>query len=105
MPNKNAQMPKQPCVYIMASKRNGTVYVGVTSNIQCRAWQHREGIVEGFTKKYGVKRLVYYEFLADMPGAIRREKQIKAWTRKSKLTLIESSNPSWKDLFYLLFDL
>ena len=88
----------------MASRRNGTIYTGVTSNIQCRAWQHRDGIVEGFTKKYGVKHLVYYEFLANMPEAIKREKQIKTWARKRKLALIEGINPGWKDLFFDLFD-
>ena len=88
----------------MASRRNGTIYVGVTANIQCRAWQHRTGAVEGFTKKYGVGRLVFFEFLANMPDAIAREKQIKSWSRKRKLALIESFNPKWDDKFFALFD-
>ena len=97
-------MPKHPCVYILASRRNGTLYTGVTANIQRRAWQHREGLVKGFTKKYNVKRLVFFEFFANMPSAINREKQIKTWSRKRKLALIESVNPNWKDLYFSLFD-
>ena len=91
-------MRKNPCVYIMANKRNGTIYVGVTSSIQHRAWQHRTGSTKGFTKKYKLNQLVYFEFLATMPEAIKREKKLKNWTRKRKLELIESMNPEWEDL-------
>ncbi len=97
-------MKKQPCVYIMTNKFNGTIYVGVTSSIQHRAWQHRTGFNTGFTKKYKLNRLVYFEFLATMLEAIKREKQLKNWTRKRKLQLIELTNPAWKDLFFLLFE-
>jgi putative endonuclease len=89
----------QPCVYIMASRRHGTLYIGVTSNIAMRAWQHREGILPGFTKKYGVKMLVYYEFHATMEAAILREKQMKEWHRAWKIELIESVNRPWRDLY------
>jgi putative endonuclease len=87
----------------MASKRNGTIYVGVTSSIQHRTFQHRSGLIHGFTKRYGVKRLVYFEFLESMPDAFRRENRIKSWSRKRKLALIESNNPDWEDLFDQLF--
>ena len=89
----------QPCVYLMASRKYGTLYVGVTSNLPERAWQHREGIIAGFTKKYGVKLLVYYELHATMEAAIVREKQIKEWRRAWKVELIESMNPEWRDLY------
>ena len=89
----------QPAVYIVASKRNETLYVGVTSNLPSRAWQHREGILPGFTKKYGCKLLVWYEIYQDMPNAIAREKQIKAGSRKKKLALIEAMDPDWCDLY------
>jgi putative endonuclease len=88
----------QPCVYILASKRNGTLYVGVTSNLAKRVWEHREQLVEGFTRKYGVHELVYYEIHDDMISAITREKQIKKWNRAWKLKLIEKVNPNWRDL-------
>ncbi|MBZ0087912.1 MAG: GIY-YIG nuclease family protein [Thermomonas sp.] len=90
---------KSPCVYLMASKRNGTLYTGVTSNLVQRVWQHKEGAVEGFTKKYGVKVLVWYEVHEIMESAITREKQIKAGSRKKKLMLIEATNPQWRDLY------
>ena len=90
---------KQPCVYILASKRNGTLYVGVTADLVKRAWEHREQFVEGFTKKYGVHNLVYYEMHADMIAAITRERQIKKWNRAWKLRLIEGFNPEWRDLW------
>ena len=90
---------KRPCVYIMANKQNGTIYTGVTSDLPQRAWQHREGIVDGFTKQYGCKLLVWFERHATMESAILREKQIKAGNRKMKLALIESINPTWRDLF------
>jgi putative endonuclease len=89
----------QPAVYIMASTPNGTIYVGVTSDLPQRVWQHREGIVEGFTKRYGCKLLVWYELHATMEYAIVREKQLKAGSRKKKLALIEERNPQWRDLF------
>jgi putative endonuclease len=89
----------QPCVYIMASRKYGTLDIGVTSNIAMRAWQHREGILPGFTKKYGIKVLVYYEYHATMEEAITREKQIKEWRRAWKIELIESVNRNWRDLY------
>src|SRR3954463_7203829 len=90
---------KQPCVYIVASGRNGTLYAGVTSNLPRRAFEHREGQVVGVTKKYGCKMLVWYELHGDMIEAITREKQIKAGSRAKKLALIEKFNPEWKDLY------
>jgi putative endonuclease len=90
---------RQPAVNIVASGCNGTLYTGVTSNLPQRAWQHREGVVRGFTSQYGCKSLVWYELHATMPNAISREKQIKGGSRKKKLALIESTNPSWRDLF------
>ena len=83
----------------MASRRNGTLYVGVTSNIGRRAWEHRTGAIEGFTKRYGCKLLVWFEPHERMDEAIAREKQIKSGSRKDKLALIERDNPQWKDLF------
>ncbi len=92
-------MTKQPAVYILASKRNGTLYIGVTSNLQKRAWEHKNNVIEGFTKQYGVHLLVYYELYDDMVTAITREKQIKKWNRPWKLELIEKQNPDWRDLW------
>jgi putative endonuclease len=89
---------RQPAVYIMANRRNGTLYVGVTSNLPQRVWLHRSGSVAGFTKRYGCKMLVWYELHATMPIAIAREKQIKGGSRQKKLTLIETLNPTWRDL-------
>ena len=89
---------KEPYVYMMANRRNGTLYTGVTSNLPQRAWQHREGVVEGFTKRYGCKMLVWFERHETMESAILREKQIKAGNRKAKLALIEALNPTWRDL-------
>ena len=86
-------------VYIMASRRNGTLYVGVTSNIQRRVYEHREGLIEGFTKKYGIKMLVWYEQHDTIQAAIQREKNIKHWPRRWKLELIEKHNPTWRDLY------
>jgi putative endonuclease len=83
----------------MASKRNGTLYTGVTSNLIQRVWHHREGVVDGFTKRYNCKMLVWYEIAAAMDGAIAREKQIKAGSRAKRLTLIELMNPEWHDLW------
>jgi putative endonuclease len=90
---------KPPCVYIMANSRNGTLYTGVTSNLPGRAFQHREGLTKGFTKKYRCKLLVWFEAHESMYDAIVREKQIKAASRAKKLALIEGLNPRWRDLF------
>jgi putative endonuclease len=90
---------KQPCVYILASQRNGTLYVGVTSNLVQRVWQHKSDLVEGFTKKYGVHMLVWFEAHETMESAITREKMIKDWRRAWKLDLIETANPAWRDLY------
>ena len=92
-------MTKQPAVYILASKRNGTLYIGVTSDLVKRVWQHKNDVVEGFTKKYGVHTLVYYELHADMTEAIVREKRLKKWNRAWKIELIEKENPQWRDLW------
>jgi len=92
-------MKKQPAVYILASKRNGTIYIGVTSNLRNRIWAHKEGLVEGFTKRYNVHHLVWYELHGNMESAIVREKQLKNWKRKWKLELIENKNPKWEDLY------
>jgi len=90
---------KQPCVYIMASQRHGTLYTGVTANLPRRAFEHREGLLKGFSAKYGCKILVWYELHETMIEAIAREKQIKAGSRAKKLALIEGLNPEWKDLY------
>ncbi len=89
---------RQPCVYILASGKCGTLYIGVTAFLLERLHQHREGLIPGFTSRYGVTRLVRYEFFEDMPTAIEREKQLKKWRRDWKLRLIESDNPDWTDL-------
>ncbi|MEB0141224.1 GIY-YIG nuclease family protein [Undibacterium sp. CCC2.1] len=90
---------KQPAVYILASEQNGTLYIGVTSNLVQRTWQHRDGIVEGFTQRYAVKTLVWYELHSTMKTAITREKALKKWNRSWKLKLIEEKNPQWLDLW------
>ncbi|HEY3908474.1 MAG TPA: GIY-YIG nuclease family protein [Stellaceae bacterium] len=90
---------KRPSVYILASQRNGTLYVGVTSDIACRAWQHRSNAVGGFVRDYGVHRLVFVEFHEMIAEAILREKRIKKWRRAWKLELIERNNPQWHDLY------
>ncbi len=90
---------KQPAVYILASQRNGTLYIGVTSNLCQRVWQHRNDLVPGFTRQYGVHRLVFFELHATMESAIAREKQLKKWNRAWKLRLIEGANPQWRDLW------
>ena len=95
-------MSKQPCVYLLASERNGTLYVGVTSNVVKRVWEHKNHVVEGFTKKYRVDRLVWYEAHETMESAIQREKAIKEWQRAWKLRLIEEFNPDWVDLYETL---
>jgi len=90
---------KQPAVYILVSKRNGTLYIGVTSNLIKRLGEHKNNLVEGFTKKYQVHQLVWYELHENMVSAIEREKKIKEWKRDWKLNLIERSNPNWNDLY------
>lgn len=92
-------MSRQPAVYILAGKRNGTLYVGVTSDLLKRVWQHKNDLVEGFSKKYGVHHLVHFELFDDMATAITREKRIKKWRRAWKLALIERDNPEWNDLW------
>ena len=90
---------KQPAVYILASGRNGTLYIGVTSDLVKRVWEHRQELVEGFTKKYDVHSLVYFEQYDEMVLAIQREKQLKKWNRSWKLKMIEQKNPGWRDLW------
>jgi len=92
-------MIRQPAVYILASRRNGTLYTGVTSDLVRRIWEHKNNVMEGFTRRYGVHSLVWYEVHETMESAIRREKAIKEWKRAWKLELIESVNPGWEDLF------
>ncbi|MDP2805839.1 MAG: GIY-YIG nuclease family protein [Gallionellaceae bacterium] len=92
-------MSKLPCVYLLASKRNGTLYVGVTSDLVKRIWEHKSHVVDGFTKQYGVDQLVWYEVHETMESAIQREKAIKEWQRAWKLKLIEEFNPDWNDLY------
>ncbi len=86
------------CVYMLASRRNGTLYIGMTDNLVGRIWQHQAGLMPGFTKKYGVKLLVWYEVHDARETAILRERQLKKWNRRWKLELIERSNPTWNDL-------
>lgn len=87
-------------IYILAGKRNGTLYIGITSDLIKRVYEHKNNLVEGFTKKYKVHNLVYYEQTEDVESAIKREKQLKNWHRKWKTDLIEEGNPEWKDLYY-----
>lgn len=94
-----ASVNKQPAVYILASKRNGTLYIGVTSDLVKRIWEHKNNMIEGFTKRYNVHRLVWYELHRSMETAITLEKRLKDWKRKGKLELIESNNPNWQDLY------
>ena len=89
----------QPAVYIMANRKHGTIYVGVTSNLVQRIWQHREGVGGGFTARYGCKRLVWFELHGTIENAILREKQLKAGSRAKKIALIEDNNPDWYDLY------
>jgi putative endonuclease len=89
----------QPCVYMMASSRNGTLYIGVTSDLLSRVWQHKNNVVEGFTEKYEVHQLIWYEPHENMDSAILREKVLKKWNRIWKLRLIEQFNPDWQDLY------
>lgn len=92
-------VPKRGHAYLLASGRNGTLYVGVTSDLVRRVWKHHQHLVEGFTKRYGVDRLVYYEVHGSMEKAVRREKRLKRWHRSWKLELIEEVNPTWRDLY------
>ena len=89
----------QPAIYILASQARGTLYVGVTSNLIARVWQHKNNLLPGFTQKYGVHALVYFELHATMDNAICREKQLKAGSRAKKVTLVEAVNPDWHDLY------
>ena len=92
-------MEKQPAVYILSNQRNGTLYIGVTSNLVQRVWQHKNNLVAGFTQKYTLHKLVYFELLDDMDTAIVYEKRLKKWKRKWKIELIEEKNPEWNDLY------
>ena len=96
-------MPKPGYVYIMASQRNGTLYLGVTSDLIKRVWEHRNGIIGGFTKRYGCKMLVWYEAYDDLEEARLRELRMKEWRRAWKLELIETMNPNWDDIYDTLF--
>jgi putative endonuclease len=95
-------MQKGGWVYIMSNRRNGTLYVGVTSGLSRRVWEHRKGLIDGFTKRYGLRRLVYYEWHDDIRLAIQREKTMKHWPRAWKVRLIHGVNPEWDDLYELL---
>jgi putative endonuclease len=92
-------MKKQPAIYLLTNKPNGTLYTGVTSDLPGRIWQHKNNATKGFTSKYNLEILVYFELFADMYSAISREKQIKAGSRKAKIELIESVNKGWEDLY------
>ncbi len=92
-------MKKQPAVYILASAKNGTLYTGVTSDLVKRIWEHKNNLVDGFTKRYGVHDLVWFELHDTMDSAINREKNIKEWKRAWKLKMIEKDNPAWRDLY------
>jgi putative endonuclease len=92
-------LDRHPAVYILASKRNGTLYIGVTSDLVKRIWEHKNNAVEGFTKRYGLHTLVWYELHESMQSAIEREKRLKEWKRVWKLELIEKENPDWQDLY------
>ena len=96
---RQGSMYKQPAVYILASKKNGTLYIGVTSDLVKRIWEHKSDLVEGFTRRYGVHQLVWYELHDTMESAILREKRLKEWKRAWKMRLIEESNPEWQDLY------
>ncbi|TKF90727.1 GIY-YIG nuclease family protein [Vibrio breoganii] len=96
-------MTKHPCVYILSSPNKNVLYIGVTSNLPARVWQHKSKVVEGFTYKYNVSKLVYYEAHDSMESAIAREKQLKTWNRSWKEHLVVKTNPEWKDLYEELF--
>ena len=95
---------KQYYVYILFNKKNGTLYVGVTNDLAKRVWQHKNKIIEGYTQRYGVDKLAYYEVCENINSAIAREKQLKGGNRKAKLELIEQNNPEWQDLYYEILD-
>ena len=95
-------MAKTYYVYILASRRNGTLYIGVTNDLSRRIWEHREGVIDGFTKKYGVKTLVHYEFFDDVRDALRRETRLKKYKREWKINLIQQNNLEWRDLYETL---
>jgi putative endonuclease len=97
-------MARHPCVYMLASRRNGTLYIGVTGDIAGRVWLHKQGRGSKFTDRYGVDRLVWYEFHEDFGFAIQREKRLKMWKRAWKINLIEATNPDWEDLFETIND-
>ena len=90
---------KAPYVYVLANRPNGTLYIGVTSDLVQRVWKHKHALVEGFTKRYGIRRLVWYEAHETMESAIMREKTLKKWNRAWKIALIEETNPTWSDLY------
>ncbi len=96
-------MHEQSYTYILFNKKYGTLYVGVTSDLQKRIYEHKTKVVEGFTKKYGVDKLGYYEIFDDITEAIKREKKLKKYYRKQKIALIEKMNPNWQDLYFSLF--
>ncbi|OHB59731.1 MAG: hypothetical protein A2167_07590 [Planctomycetes bacterium RBG_13_46_10] len=93
---------RQYFVYMLASKKNGTLYIGVTNDLIRRVYEHKNSLIEGFTKRYGVLNLVYYEIYGDIYDAIEREKRMKKWNREWKINLIKKSNPNWEDLYYNL---
>ena len=96
-------MEKLPCVYILTNKPLGTLYIGVTSNLPQRIWQHKNKVTKGFTEKYSLNKLVWYEVHEEMMSAIEREKTLKAWKRERKIRIIEEMNPLWRDLYVDLF--
>jgi putative endonuclease len=96
-------MAKLPCVYIITNKKNGTLYIGVTTQLKQRIWQHREKVVDGFSQRYELNLLVYYELHDSVESAILRERQLKKWNRQWKLKLIYEFNPQWLDLYLDLF--
>jgi putative endonuclease len=96
---KEAVMERNPCVYILSNTRNGTLYTGVTSNLPKRIWEHKNKITGGFTARYGIDRLVWYEMHESMESAITREKAIKRWNRAWKIRMIEEMNPQWQDMY------
>jgi len=95
-------MNRQPAVYMLASKKNGTLYIGVTSDLVKRVWEHKQNVVKGFTERYHIHQLVWYELHETMESAIKKEKMLKNWKRDWKLELIEESNPNWQDLYELV---
>jgi putative endonuclease len=100
--SRKSAMNRQPAVYVLASKKNGTLYLGVTSDLVKRIWEHKSNLVEGFTKRYGIHQLVWYELHETMDSAIEREKRLKEWKRQWKVRLIENTNPNWEDLYHTI---